>query len=625
MIKVHRSFVSLCLIAAGLLSTPAAFGQMINWTSRYAPNYVEIREVTFGQGLYVAVGDESTMLYSSDGVNWQNGNLPPGLSCNLKTVAYAFGQFFAGGVNLSNNQGVLLASMDGISWADVTDEFLSTADSKSGNFASLVSGRIEGIEYLATVVKRPNDYGDAVALTSNGSIWRDSGYGSRFQHFSIDRDGSMYVLSSNSGGYWSWSKLGVDSYGDPDLSSWGSIPFRNDLRNYAHGNGTYVGADAARRLAYANSASTVAFTNVTSPLISNYTGVAFGRDTFVAVGSSAAVVVSYDLGRKWNAVAGLGLQQITLNGVRFVGGKFIAYGGGRIVTGTPVNKRSWAESPLPNGTLALNGVATNGTVLVAVGARGQILYSTTGVVWQRTPPATSRALYRVDYDPVTKLFFATGEAGTLLRSRNGWNWVATPTGYGGYLYGVGRSGGRLVAGSGTAGRFISSTDGVRWQAGASSLLNFGRSFSDTGSTAFAFGANGRVARSLNGGATWQSLRAPANTLLQDLAVFGGNVFLAGSSGFLYRAPLANPSAWAPINTWTSLAFYGLPRNAQAARQIAAVGQMGAVYSQPAANRWRLEMLNAGRPVLTDAIKFKTRWVVVGSTGSSGFVATTMQN
>jgi hypothetical protein len=104
MIRVYRSIVFLCLIAAGLICTPAAFGQMINWTSRYAPNYVEIREVTFGQGLYVAVGDESTTLYSRDGINWQNGNLPPGLSCNLKTVAYAFGQFFAGGTNISSNE-----------------------------------------------------------------------------------------------------------------------------------------------------------------------------------------------------------------------------------------------------------------------------------------------------------------------------------------------------------------------------------------------------------------------------------------------------------------------------------------------------------------------------------------
>ena len=623
MIKLHRSFVSLCLIAASLTCTPAAFGQMINWTSRYAPNYVEIREVTFGQGLYVAVGDESTMLYSRDGINWQNGNLPPGISCNVKAVAYAFGQFFAGGVNLETNEGVLLASMDGIDWADVTLEFTTTAGMRSSDFPSFAYGKIGNREYLSVIAKSNNSFPyEAVGITSNGSTWKATGYYTRFIRFFVGLYQSLYVLSNGINNDFSWSKIDTNGNGNPDLSN--QVAERV-FRDYAQGHLTKVGVGPRRAIGYGGVNSFSGITMVTSPAISDYNGVAFGRDTFVAVGSNGAVVVSYDLGRKWNAVIGLGLQQITLNGVRFVGGKFIAYGGGRILTGTPVNKRSWAESPLPNGTPALNGVATNGTVLVAVGVRGQILYSTTGVVWQRTPPATSRALYRVDYDPVTKLFFATGEAGTLLRSRDGWNWVATATGYGGDLNGVGRSGGRLVAGSGTAGRFISSTDGVRWQAGASSLLNFGRSFSDTGSAAFAFGANGRVARSLNGGATWQSLRAPANTLLQDLAVFGSNVFLAGSSGFLYRAPLANPSAWAPINTWTSLAFYGLPRNAQAAGQIAAVGQMGAVYSQPAANRWRLEMLNAGSPVLTDAIKFKTRWVVVGSTGSSGFVATTMQN
>ena len=486
-IRVHRSFVSLCLVAAGLICTPAAFGQMINWTSRYAPNYVESREVTFGQGLYVAVGDESTTLYSRDGINWQNGNLPPGLSCNLKTVAYAFGQFFAGGVLSTGGRGVLLLSLDGINWHEITDQFPSEGGLARVN--ELFTATLNGQQtLLASVDIADMFHKGSVFASSDGASWIPSYRYNSAHAGNFFQDGSaVFGLEIPDAWHAAFVNWGTVTWGGSRINPSASITSFSDiwsmpkeLTRFAFGNATYVGVGAARKLAFAGNTS-AAFTYTSSPLISNYTGVAFGRDTFVAVGSSGAVVVSYDLGRKWNAVAGLGLQQITLNGVRFVGGKFIAFGGGRIVTGTPVNKRSWAESPLPNGTLALNGVATNGTVLVAVGARGQILYSTTGVVWQRTPPATSRALYRVDYDPVTKLFFATGEAGTLLRSRDGWNWVATATGYGGDLNGVGRSGGRLVAGSGTAGRFISSTDGVRWQAGASSLLNFGRSFSDTGS------------------------------------------------------------------------------------------------------------------------------------------------
>lgn len=623
LIKVNPCLQPLGWIALGLIFTPTVFGQMINWTSRYAPNFVEIREVTFGQGLYVAVGDESTVIHSSDGINWQNGNLPPGLSCNLKTVAYAFGQFYAGGVNLNTNQGVLLASIDGIAWADVTYEFLSTADSASGNFASLVSGSIGGMEYLAAVVKRPNDYGDAIAVTPNGSIWRDSGYGSRFHHFSINREGAIYVLSSNSSGYWTWLQLGVDSYGDPDFSGFMGTTFRfsTQLRHYAYGNATYVGADSARKLAYASSSSSLAFTYATSPLIADYTGVAFGRDTFVAVGSNGAVVASYDLGRKWNAVTNLGLQQITLNGVRYVGGKFIVYGGGRIVTGTPINKRSWETANLPSGAKSITSIASNGQRIVAVGKGGQILYSSTGANWSKALPATSKDLYKVVYDSPTKSFYATGAYGTLLRSSNGVRWFAVKTSKSGYYEGVARAGRFLLTAGGARGEFLQSSDGKSWSPVKESQINFAGKILGDGSAAYVFGPSRKFLVKRGNSKNWTVTRGPATTI-STLTMVDKTIYAAAGNGRLLTTSRAKPGTWRSFDTKTSRPLLGIATNSAAAKQIAAVGEGGLVYSEPGKGRWRLEMIGGGKPVLNDVLRFKNKWIVAGASGNSAFIGHT---
>jgi photosystem II stability/assembly factor-like uncharacterized protein len=616
---IKRLFVAL----GSLLFADGAFSQMINWTSNYAPDYAEIREVAYGNGLYVAVGDNNAMFYSGDGVNWQNGSLPAGASYQLKAVAYAFGQFFAGGAQSTGGKGVLLISIDGVEWTDITAEFPSDDILSSVNelFAASPGGQ-ESLLACANFSSGSYDYENRVFVTPDGTSWAPSSayYGTSARGFF--QDGSS-VIGISSGYYVSWGKLTSSSSGT-SFSSLSGFP--TALGKFAFGNRTYVGVGSARKLAYFTSGVSTAFTYATSPLVSDYTGIAFGRDTFVAVGSNGAVVISYDLGRKWHAVTGLELQQVTMNGVRFVGGKFIAFGGSRIVTGEPINKRFWQASTLPNGTPTLSGIATNGQDLVAVGAKGYILHSTDGITWQRTAPVTSRSLNRVDYDSATKTFYATGENGTLLRSGNGRNWTAASSGYSGYLQGVGRSGGRLIAGGGTSGAFIFSADGRQWRTGNTSLLNFGRSISDAGNgQVFAYGASGRVARTSNGGVAWQGISAPANTTLYDMTVYSKNIFLAGGNGSLYRAPLNNPSAWTPVSTWTILPFLGLPRNAQAAGQLAAVGLFGAVYSQPSSGGWRLELLDEGAPVLTDIVKHRGRWVIVGTSGENGYAATTTED
>lgn len=614
-------YLIIWLVFSGIItSLGTTHAQMISWATYNAPSYAEINDVAFGKNRYVAVGDASAACYWN-GSAWANGKLPAGLSCDLTSVEFAFDKFYAGGKNTVTGKGVLLISLDGINWADYSSIF---PDSEYNQILHLCAGLIAGVPVLTATYE---DYYRRYRLTytANGTSWYNSSFGGGVNPFS---DGSSVYFNTKSNAdntsyYDQWNQLKWGASGLSALYTY--LP--GYLNAFAGGSGGFfVGVGDGMRLVYGRNTQN-GCTSASSPALSDYKGVAFGRDMFVAVGTSGTVVVSYDFGRKWNQVT-LPIQQITLNGVSFIGDKFIAHGGGRIIMGTPSNKRNWTVSPLPNGTANINDIASNGTILVAVGNNGQIHYSGTGLSWTKAAPVTAQTLTRVDYDATTKTFYATGAGGTLLRSANGVTWTATTTGLSGNLRGVGRSAGKLVAGGDATGIFISSPNGTQWTTvSGASVLNFGRTVSDTGADQiFAYGNSGKVARSANGGNVWQELPAPSATAnLNDMTVYGGYVYLAGSQGALYRTLQSNPWSWSTVDTKTSLAFYGLPRNAQTALQIAAVGQMGSIYSQPSSNVWRLEIIGSGSPTLKAIVKHGSRWVVVGSLGVAGYVSTTSEN
>lgn len=619
----YRYLIGWLAFLSAITSFATAHAQMLTWATFNAPAYAEIRDVAFGVNRYVAVGDASTVCYLN-GVTWVNGKLPAGLSCDLTAVEFAFGKFYAGGKNNATQKGVLLMSFDGINWSDISSLF---PESDYKQILHLCAGLIAGTPTLTATYLRGgywNDY--QLRYTINGTAWSGGFYGgvNPFSNGSFIYYNDKVSPTDTSYNDWKQLKWSTSSTGLEYFSTY----FPDSFNAFAGGSGGFfVGVGDGMQLVYGSNTNN-GFTYAVSPALADYNGVAFGKDMFVAVGTFGTVVVSYDLGRKWNQVTTLPIQQITLNGVSFVGDKFIAYGGGRIVMGTPANKRNWTVSPLPNGTAIINDIASDGTILVAVGNAGQIHYSTTGLSWTKAAPVTPQTLNRVDYDPPTKTFYATGAAGTLLRSTNGYNWTATTTGQSGNLRGVGRSMGKLVAGGDANGIFISSPNGVQWTTvSGASVLNFGRTVSDTGANQiFAYGAYGRVARSTNGGSVWQDLPTPSGTAsLNDMTVYGGYIHLAGSQGELYRTLQSSPWSWTTVDTKTSLAFYGLPRNAQTASQLAAVGQKGLIYSQPSTGVWRLEMIGSGGPTLKAIVKHGNRWVVAGSLGSAGYVSTTTEN
>ena len=81
----------------------------MNWVRRNAANRMNLHQVAFGSGVFVASGDSGTILISTNGVAWKAQR--SGTSASLSGVAYGNGLFVAGG-----ESGTLLTSTNGVHW-----------------------------------------------------------------------------------------------------------------------------------------------------------------------------------------------------------------------------------------------------------------------------------------------------------------------------------------------------------------------------------------------------------------------------------------------------------------------------------------------------------------------------
>ena len=108
------------------------------WTSQSSGTSANLRGITAGNGIYVAVGDAGTLLTSTDAVNWTANTTVPSLipSANLKGVTYGYEVSATTGavtpifVAVADNGKVLTSTDTGATWTPIQ---LSSSSSVSIN------------------------------------------------------------------------------------------------------------------------------------------------------------------------------------------------------------------------------------------------------------------------------------------------------------------------------------------------------------------------------------------------------------------------------------------------------------------------------------------------------------
>jgi len=252
-------------VAVGDSGTLTTSTDGTTWTTRTSGfGTTTIRGVTYGDGLYVAVGEDGKLTTSTDGTTWTTRTSGFGTT-DIQGVTYGDGLYVAVG-----RDGKLTTSPDGTTWTTRTSGF------GSANIRGVTYG--DGL-YVAVGVN------GAITTSPDGTTWtdRDSGHGSTEINAVAYGDGLYVAVGDN--GIMPVSSNGT-SWTQADSSFGGK-----DTNGVTFGNGLYVAVGDSGKLTTSTDGTT--WTTRTSGFGSaNIRGVTYGNNLFLAVGESGTMTIS---------------------------------------------------------------------------------------------------------------------------------------------------------------------------------------------------------------------------------------------------------------------------------------------------------------------------------------------
>jgi hypothetical protein len=316
-----------------LWSPPTTLHAQDAWLAVSSPTTSALWGATYGNGLFVAVGDHGTIITSPDGTQWTPRNSTT--TQWLLSVSYGGGTFVAVG-----NTGSVLTSPDGLNWATAnpatsqgTPVRLNVAYHIYESFAAVG----ESGSYATQIAK---DLPLGVGRDAFAPLWRR---GMAFGH------GLLVVAGEE----------GIRATPYSSLLSTISALLRSDSALYR-----------------------------TEAGIRSLEGVHFANDRFVAVGEDGVIVVSLD-GKVWSAVSSGTASHF------FAVGRFnnlwVATGAsGQIRTSD--NGLAWTARNSPTST-NLRAIATSPNVAILVGDGGTLVKNNAAARTPTvlTPPASQTA------------------------------------------------------------------------------------------------------------------------------------------------------------------------------------------------------------------------------------------
>lgn len=242
---------------------------------------------------------------------------------------------------------------------------------------------------------------------------------------------------------------------------WTSVT--DNLRGIAYGGGLYVAVGSNGRIVYSSDGVTWASTSTGAGSSDELAQVVYGNGKFVAVSAYGnQTYYTSSNGRNWTASSAT-LPYITRD-ARYCNGKFQLAGmdssGYSGIVASSTDGTTWTSQSVLANTI-LNGLACNGSTLVAVSSKGSSRSSDGGNTW-----TTGSGGVGFNHVTVGSNYVASTDSGAVYTSSDGLNWskVATPTD--GALKRLANNGGSVVA-VGAGGRIAASINGAGWQMAAS--------------------------------------------------------------------------------------------------------------------------------------------------------------
>jgi len=268
------------------------------------------------------------------------------------------------------------------------------------------------------------------------------------------------MTSTNNGGTWS-----------------NPVPVvaNKELNGIAYGNNTFVAVGQDGTILTSADGTTWAIQ--TSGTMNSLYGITFANvngGLFVAVGDAGTILTSTDNGKTWNGQNSGAPAQLT--GVTYGNGTYVAVGASAILTS--LDGTTWSTQ-LYGPTRYFYSVTYGNNEFVIASDSGGILTSSNGTVWVARNSGTANNLYGITYGVDT--FVAVG-VNTILTSPDGVVWTPRPSGTTGNLVGVTYANNQYIVVGNTMGinstGFIltSSDDGVTWTSHATTSNLYGGVF-----------------------------------------------------------------------------------------------------------------------------------------------------
>lgn len=537
------------IFASWRCDTTLAADPLANWTLRNPlPTPNNLRAVTSGSGLLVAVGTVGTIVTSTDaGDTWvaQDSGLT-NLSVNLVSTAYGNGRFVA--MSALNLDQVIVTSLDGTNWSIGSSGFAN-----AWSFTSIAFGS-------NTFVLVGADTGTNVVLTStNGLVWtrRSAGISNALSGVTYAQNQFVAV-----GGISSPTNRGV-IITSPDGVTWttrrSNVPA---VLTAIAGNATGFVAVGGRTTS--RSPTGVTWTDATDAAGPARNAVAAGTNLFVStdatygVGDSSAIYTSPD-GASWTSRG----TASSISGLTFSNGRFIAVGtvndpgfsalGTRPAIYLSADGISWSSRyggfrnvgglKPPNISAAAFGNGIFVALMTNTIGYATAFISTNGADWSGSIYGNVVPLSPLGLTFAAGQFVTVGGPANLIgtaiaSSTNGTNWTQRYTGSDGQLTAITYGGGQYVAvgrrGSGDR-PVMTSPDAIVWTVQPGGITNdlFGVAFG--GGAFVAVGTAGTVARSTDG-ASWSTQSISATNQLRGVTFAGGQFVAVGDWGSVFTSP-----------------------------------------------------------------------------------------
>lgn len=297
-------------IAVGDNGSVATSNDGFNWESIESGTHETLLAVGYGGGRYVAVDDSGGIISSTDGIDWTYTNV--GQELSLLTTCYGGGRHIVAG-----RQGVALTSIDSVTWetavSNTTESIVSVIYVENGFIAMTFSGAVlqstdgaewneiaiigdnrdaqgESITYgngVYVAALNPNPFQVNIFTSSDAINWTPRDIDSGFRFNKVDFLNGRFVASGNTDLV--SRKAGIATSEDGIV--WQTIPtqFSDPIHSIAFGQGAYVacgGGFILRKPLLASSPDIQTWTNQIRGFDREFTSVSYLNHQFLAPGFS---------------------------------------------------------------------------------------------------------------------------------------------------------------------------------------------------------------------------------------------------------------------------------------------------------------------------------------------------